>query len=177
MSEILSVVTLNTTAFWGFIPCSLVEAFWGFKKAYCLPLQGWRACRWSAKNAKSVCSLAVYLIDLIFNPDDGGSRFLQNEDEHLQDCTVGYPSGQNSPTAFRYLMRRILSVAACLFKYEWCEHRSSQDHQIRLCYWKVGIPDIGWKNIIITYLVASIDRLIKERWAGCVARIGTEDCM
>jgi hypothetical protein len=38
--------------------------------------------------------LAGYLFGLLFDPEDGGSTFLQNTNELLPDFTVSYPRTQ-----------------------------------------------------------------------------------
>jgi hypothetical protein len=35
--------------------------------------------------------LADYSLDLLFNPEDGGSMFLRNVSEHLPDYTASHP--------------------------------------------------------------------------------------
>jgi hypothetical protein len=60
--EVLRVVTVRSTVFWDTGLCSLVEVYKYFGGTHCLYFQGRR-----------ITYSACCLVDLLFNPEDGGS--------------------------------------------------------------------------------------------------------
>jgi hypothetical protein len=67
--EVLIVVTVKSTVFLDVTPYSMVEFYRQFRRKYCLCFQGQRVNQISKL-------LAVYLLDLLSDPQAGGSSFF-----------------------------------------------------------------------------------------------------
>jgi hypothetical protein len=89
---VLTEYTVKNTIFWDVMPCSLVEVYRHFGRTYCLHLHG-----------KSLPSnqqkLAASLLDLLFNPEDGGSTFTWNVGKLLPDNMASHTKRQYSHTS------------------------------------------------------------------------------
>jgi hypothetical protein len=77
-SKSVKILTLKNTIFWDLMPWSPVEVHHCFRGtcrlccAYCL-------------------LLASFILDLLFDPETGGSTLLQSIGEHLPDCLSLHP--------------------------------------------------------------------------------------
>jgi hypothetical protein len=84
--EILTAVTLKSTAFWDVTQCSLVGVYQRYGEMYWFHLQDQRVSQASSRK------MPVCLFGLIFDPEDGGNTFLRNVDKFLPNYMASHPT-------------------------------------------------------------------------------------
>jgi hypothetical protein len=78
-SEVLTALSMKNTVIFDVSPCCLVEAYWCFRETSCLHHQVQRVNQAS----RQLC--------LFFDPEDGGSTFIQHPGILLLDYMVSHP--------------------------------------------------------------------------------------
>jgi hypothetical protein len=64
----------KSSNFQDIMPCSLVKVNWCFSGTHCLHLQSWRGSQ-ARKHHQQTAIRASFLLDLLFNSEDGGNMF------------------------------------------------------------------------------------------------------
>jgi hypothetical protein len=79
--------------FWGVVPRSLVEIYRNFGGTVCLHIHHREVSQASIQQYLIFFGLltACFLLDVFFDPDDGGSTFIRNADKLLPDYTASHP--------------------------------------------------------------------------------------
>jgi hypothetical protein len=75
---------VESEVFWKIAPFSQVEFHPSYGEIYCLHLQGRRESQTSIQQE----AIGGYVLDSLFNPENGGNMVLRNIGELLPDCTV-----------------------------------------------------------------------------------------
>jgi hypothetical protein len=110
--EVLTAMVTQSFIFWDIKPCILLKVSQCFRGIHCLHLQSWRISQSSITPAKACCRLHTgFLLDLLFNPEDGSHIFLWNVHWLSTDHIALYPRRQNS---LLFLFEKYTGTGSCL---------------------------------------------------------------